>query len=104
MNAIKIILLIAITLYSTGIYAQETQKKQAGNKIVIIDTTDLPPTLPDYYTGKDNKILSVDNQQYLIQSRQLGGYEFGNIKCTGNSEKTRWQANNRYNRPAANVA
>jgi hypothetical protein len=36
----------------------------------------------NYYKGKNNKILSVDNQQYLIQSRQLGGYEFGNINNT----------------------
>ncbi|MDR2065689.1 MAG: hypothetical protein LBP85_08305 [Prevotellaceae bacterium] len=51
MKAIKKILLIAITLYSTGINAQETQKRPDGK--LITDTTVAPPTLPDYYTGKD---------------------------------------------------
>ncbi|MDR0754667.1 MAG: hypothetical protein LBF04_04685 [Prevotellaceae bacterium] len=51
--------------------------------ITIVQTNGQTDDLKiNYYKGKNNKILSIDNQQYLIQSRQLGGYEFGNINNT----------------------
>jgi hypothetical protein len=36
----------------------------------------------NYYKGKNNEILSINDQQYLIKNRQFGGYEFGNINNT----------------------
>ncbi|MDR2065690.1 MAG: hypothetical protein LBP85_08310 [Prevotellaceae bacterium] len=47
----KILLITVIALFSIQIYAQETQKRPDGK--LITDTTVVPPTLPDYYTGKE---------------------------------------------------
>ncbi|MDR1552758.1 MAG: hypothetical protein LBS69_04760 [Prevotellaceae bacterium] len=50
---IEIIIIVAIAFFSTAINAQETQRKQGGNFVIIDTTGNLPLELPDYYTGKD---------------------------------------------------
>lgn len=48
----KLLVISAIAILSIQINAQETQRKP-GDNFIITDTIVIPPTLPDYYTGKN---------------------------------------------------